>query len=470
MNWEDTEHSTAEEVEAQVREAMELLSQADLDDTVCGRLLDLADSLQRNLRCVCRDTSLDLSLHLLCALLFASAPSVEFACRVVSATDNCIPSTVAPVAFGHYPAEKWVDGLHSKSFAETLLVLMTARSEEPAVIECAERVAVLILRLLPSFDGVKLANATSVLCEYVEKCTEENWQCRFKPMLAQTVLTRLLTSLSNLSGAQACAVMRVATTVLSSPLVPLLLSNPQREELAKLCIRTLPALTVALEHVPDSKLETQFGESFPCLGALRLAAVKLLRAFVALSCNSLSLAVLRSGALRLATDLFFAYEWHSFLHREYYCLVSTLLAAPSDVQLRLLEDTGLPEHIVATELKGLRGGKEIRLGHIGYVIRISELISKAAQTSLLLHATLMEVQGWENFVRLTLEPMLAEESSAERSMTSIHSSPGASTFLATMVDEVSNLPPLATCLHSESDDEDDGCDFELKEDPPASPL
>ena len=334
--------------------------------------------------------------------------------------------------------------------------MLTQPIEDQTFLESADQTFLPIFTSFSSLHNEALSNAVFLVSEYIRKCSESNWTVRLQPLFRVPPLPTLFSGLLTATPPQACASLTVASVLFSSCSTVLFgLTDSERESVLSVCTQTVQVLGTLVATSEAAVMETQIGETYPPLGSVRLAAVEMLAALACLPLQRLGLKICESQALRMATDLFFDYEWHSMLHKAYFSLVKRLLSSPPpETQQRLLTETGLLHHIVATEATVSRGGRCIRAGNYGYVVRISDAILSAAQSSFLLHATLMEVEGWDEFVKQRLVPVLEEERKAQGSDVK---RTVVVPFSPMRVDEIGDETPMG------GEDEDEDGEFELTE-------
>ena len=324
----------------------------------------------------------------------------------------------------------WLNRLDSRTLSDISLALVTQSYFPAAGLELLSR----LIDRLNELEGISIANARSLLCEYVEKCDLEGWVDRLSPLTSAECIQRLFNMIETGSDYRRICVLDIAKAVLSTGALQKTCGNG----LEAVCLQAGGLLVRLLEQPCSLVLQFPLGETLERLGLIRLRCVELLSALMALP--ALAPAIISTCAFRLCTDLFFDFEWHSLLHRAYFTLLQGALAAgdyPSVAQ-----DSGLPQHLVAAEKEVSRAGKRIRPGNYGYVVKIADFLVTSSRKLPLFQQALLQVEGWESFISDVVKPRLDIE--------------GKRDFSA-----LSASPRTLECPV----DEEDECEYELKDEP-----
>lgn len=327
----------------------------------------------------------------------------------------------------------WLNRLDSRTLTDTYLALLTQSYFPASALDLFPR----LIDRIKGLEGISISNARSLLCEYVEKCDLEGWVDRLSPLISSECIQRLFNMIEIGSDYTRICILDILKAVISTGALQKTSGNGL-EALIQVCLQAVGVLVRLLEQPCSLVLQFPLGETLERLGPIRLKCVELLSALMALP--TLAQAIISTSAFRLCTDLFFDFEWHSLLHRAYFTLLQGAIAAgdcPS-----LVQDSGLPQHLVATEKEVCRAGKRIRPGNYGYIVKVADFLVTSSRKLPLLQQALQQVEGWEGFISNVIQPRLDIE--GKRDFSALSSSP------------ISLECPL---------DEEDECEYELKDEP-----
>jgi hypothetical protein len=326
----------------------------------------------------------------------------------------------------------WLNRLDSRTLTDTCLALVTQTYFPASGLALLSR----LIDLLNGLEGFSIANARSLLCEYVEKCDLEGWADRLSPLTSAECIQRLFSMIEIGCDYKRVCVLDIAKAVISTGALQKTCGNGM-EAVVHVCLQGVGVLVRLLEQPCSLVLQFPLGETLERLGPIRLRCVELLSALMALP--TLAPAITSTSAFRLCTDLFFDFEWHSLLHRAYFTLLQGALAAdcPSVAQ-----DSGLPQHLVAAEKEVSRAGRRIRPGNYGYIVKIADFLVTSGRKLPLFQQALQQVEGWGSFISDVVQPRLDIE--------------GKRDFSALSVSPMAQECPI---------DEEDECEYELKDEP-----
>jgi len=123
----------------------------------------------------------------------------------------------------------------------------------------------------------------------------------------------------------------------------------------------------------------------PCLGIGRLRVVELVVVLVQCRHAGVEAALVEHGVLPLCLDLFFAFPWSNMLHSLVeHVAIAVVEGGSEPLQLCLLRDGNLIARVVeayAADEEQRKGAKKGRLGYMGHINRISNLVLASIEAS-----------------------------------------------------------------------------------------
>jgi hypothetical protein len=123
----------------------------------------------------------------------------------------------------------------------------------------------------------------------------------------------------------------------------------------------------------------------PCLGIGRLRVVELVVVLVQCRHAGVEAALVEHGVLPLCLDLFFAFPWSNMLHSLVeHVAIAVVEGGSEPLQLCLLRDGNLIARVVeayAADEEQRKGAKRGRLGYMGHINRISNLVLASIEAS-----------------------------------------------------------------------------------------
>ena len=168
-----------------------------------------------------------------------------------------------------------------------------------------------------------------------------------------------------------------------------------------------PAKQIIEQEAPKEEIKSTFNErSSRPLGLLRLRAVELLQQIASLKKTSLAKSLLSSGVSENLVNLIKTYPWNNFLQIRVQMYFDELLdndELTSEEKLTLLKQAGLTQSLVTMSKDAsveFASGFAVRNGYMGFVTKISNLVSKLADNGLKNQDTAAEVfnEDWNSFV------------------------------------------------------------------------
>ena len=332
----------------------------------------------------------------------------------------------------------WLQRLDSRTLTDTCLALLT-QAHWPA--SAQQVLSGLILRL-PELQGSAICNTANLLCEFIRKCDLERWSERLCTLAAPESLHRLFTIIDQGEDTRRLCALDVAKTLIGAEVFSS--ACGARIDIAiQHSLRLLSTLIRLLERPSSLSIQSQLGETLERFGPTRLKVMELLSVLTTLP--GLVQAVIYTPAFRLCTDLFFDFEWNSLLHSAYFTLLTHILTTGD--YLTVIEDSGLPHHLISAEQYVCRAGRMVKTGNYGYIIRITDLMMRISEKSQCFRRVLEGVEGWTEFVRTIIEPKLEIEREKEGVMRKNSS-------VGVIVDEEEMF-----------DEEEDEGEYELKDEP-----
>mmetsp|Transcript_67685 Transcript_67685/g.180946 ORF Transcript_67685/g.180946 Transcript_67685/m.180946 type:complete len:611 (+) Transcript_67685:329-2161(+) len=313
--------------------------------------------------------------------------------------------------------------LGASSILDLLLKIIQEAEDamEPASTEWIyqmDLVGKLITKLDPSLDSEIHANASSALVSFVAPpappplswpSTPPAHRSRFAgQLLAREAFAALLEKV--LKGSS--STLQHGLTVIVEIVRHCVTSNRQSTEIQ-------PLISLILEHLKDfveilkspppiPAVQNTSGLLDPPLGSNRLKILEVLVALLTLKDDSIEAEVIRLKMLPVCLDLFFRYEWHSFLHNLVKNLLFMILEGESKaLKQSLFTDCTLLERIVdAHKLndEALKQPKSCRKGYMGQLRLVSNLVNKQKTKD----TWMEEYTGqplWKDFVQNQLEPL-----------------------------------------------------------------
>ena len=149
----------------------------------------------------------------------------------------------------------------------------------------------------------------------------------------------------------------------------------------------------------------------PLLGEPRLKCLELLISLYRLDNKPVHSLLSCSEVPQLTAALFFTYPWHSFLHQTYLQLVQSVLSSTDlTVKADFIKNSDLPSRLAACQGEcQFAGGKLVRTGLFGHAIRLSQLLTKAIESTPELKPAIPQLQSWDSYVTDTLQSLLDTE-------------------------------------------------------------
>jgi hypothetical protein len=215
--------------------------------------------------------------------------------------------------------------------------------------------------------------------------------------------------------------------------------------------RTKDFLTLLTNEPQLDKVNTSHGTLDPPMGEMRLKVVEHLQTLFKISVEryaQIRKELVSLNVFNILLDLFFKYEFNNILH----CLVFSIIqmvmeSKDKELNEQLIVDAKLTERLIAAYKKNEQvtsdSAKAFRLGHMGFVVDIANLVRKySLDSESVTGKHVAQVAEWKDFVTNFLEP---RNSTNEK--------------------QLGGPPPLGSTFQSyQFDDDDDDDDYHYDDD------
>lgn len=293
-----------------------------------------------------------------------------------------------------------IQQINAKSIADCVLRVLVYDDGEEFVQE--RRGIVEKLVEITAESSEKAVNSVGILSDCLQKSSEmKGWKAVFAPLFSIYTVNRLLEGLLSPSS----SALSLLTLVLGHSCFTELVGEGILQ-LKERLEGSIPLLEAILEGKNTSETAIPSGNT---VGEVRLKCLELLFTIFKADIQAFEGVIAQSRLPELATYMFFAYPWSSFLHQTYFQLIqSVLYCTDLDIKGVFLRKSDIVTRLLEwkTEVK-LESGKSLRAGYMGHAIRIGQLLAKAFEASPDLQPT---ATTWSIFLSDTLNPLLELES------------------------------------------------------------
>lgn len=332
------------------------------------------------------------------------------------------PDVILNCLFGpKAAAEQLIELIDSPSLAQVLIRAVLC--EGGSYIE--ERQAVMKRLAVKELKEGKCLAVSSTLVELINSGQSSvQWKELALALYCPEVISVLFALLSE-AELTAKASSRVLTTLISNQFFRVAITRSQKtpedatvteeEELPEVLSAVLEGcaqVQKCLEKAQGGQIPAGFGEGdVETLGEMRLLCAEVVLALTRVDITQITVQLGKQGVYTALTNLFFRYNWNSFLHSCFYQLCMIIINSPVlDIRSTLTLDTNLVEQIANYEAEQLYpSGAKLRKGQRGFITRIASMLVKAAETHGDVEEVLSRVSAWQSYVETQLNPTLEIE-------------------------------------------------------------
>jgi len=160
-------------------------------------------------------------------------------------------------------------------------------------------------------------------------------------------------------------------------------------------------------------LDTTFGRLEPPLGLPRQSVLEMVEAFTLTNSAYAFDALLASGFMNPALDIFFQYPWNNFAHQSVYNIIATILPSTHiELSMHILKTCHLLERILKAEKESAEYQEKNHcvLGYIGHLTAISSVFNMLVAREPKFDELAKELPEWETYRTEILEKRAQAES------------------------------------------------------------
>jgi serine/threonine-protein phosphatase 6 regulatory subunit 3 len=182
---------------------------------------------------------------------------------------------------------------------------------------------------------------------------------------------------------------------------------------ALIASRTKDFLSLLTTEPALEKVTTSHGTMDPPMGEMRLKVVEHLQTLFKISVEryaQIRKELVSQNVFNILLDLFFKYEFNNILHCQVFSIIQMVMESKdSELTKQLVVDAKLAERLIAAykknELVTSESAKAFRLGHMGFVVDIANVVRKySLDSDSVVGKHIAEVPEWKDFVTNFLEP------------------------------------------------------------------